>query len=562
LSSQRYFLPLLLALLVACPSNPGDKASETDEPDDTDVVDTERPEDAWGPAQAEPLLEGATLVTEDELAQLGGTTFSVTPEQKEAGRLAEDAKLAVEEADVRSWLSDRGLEQDVLTRMLDEEPDATTDLTEQFDGTYQLIVRDPESQQEITRVITMGRRELVSGLKRVTERVDDPNNHVDIYKDLYVDVPEILLDQIPTPTEVDTFAEDDRLEINQYLVDILDRITFALPDPGGTPPQARPSTCENETGAGANTDRAGGAEDLSSFSSQGIYDNYVWPLKWYATCVKDQANRGTCGSFGISAAMETAVALRDNEWVNLSEQDLYFRLRGAWNPSSYGDGLNTHASWQDMLSREYTQPFEDRWPYNPSWSRMANDTTATYSNSCNGYQFPNPAGPLIPNYCSDTVHQGGSYCLNLGLWQVCGWFSPVPDDNTVGYKPSSEAELWDPSKKDFSLALTQLALAIKRPVVLWAFVTPSFDAATTDGFVSYVGSGESNRGSHIYQVTGFITNEALSGVLPNAPMGSGGGYLIAKNSWGDVWADAGYVYLPFDWVKDYTISMTILHGLE
>jgi hypothetical protein len=558
-SSKRALLPLLLALLVACPSKPDDKAVDTDE---TDVVDTDRPEDAWGPAQDDPLLEGAVMLTEEELAELEGSSFRITPEEKEAGRVAEDAQLAIDVEEVRTWISDRGLSQDVLARMLEEDPEIGGDLTERFDGTYELIVRDPETQDELTRVTTMGRRELVGGLKRVFERVDDPDNHVDIYKDLYVDVPESLLEFIPTPTEVDSFAEDDRLEINQYIVDISDRIIVALPPPGGRPPASRPDTCDEEIGAGANSDRTGGAVDQSSFSAQGIYDNHVWPLKWYATCVKDQANRGTCGSFGISAAMETAVALRDDQWVNLSEQDLYFQLRGNWNPSSYGDGLNTHASWQDMLNREYTQPFEDRWPYNPSRSRIANNATSTYTNSCTGYQFPNPAGPLIPNYCSDTVHQGGSYCINLGFWQACGWFSPVSASNTDGYKPLSEAELWDPTKKDFSLALTQIALAIKRPVVLWAFVTPSFDGATTDGFVSYAGSAEGNRGSHIYQVTGFISNETLSGILPNAPAGSGGGYLIAKNSWGDVWADAGYVYLPYNWVKDYTISMTILHGLE
>ncbi|MDH5676813.1 MAG: hypothetical protein OEZ06_32150, partial [Myxococcales bacterium] len=47
-----------------------------------------------------------------------------------------------------------------------------------------------------------------------------------------------------------------------------------------------------------------------------IFDLHRFPLKWRATCVKNQRNRGTCVAFGITAAVETKIA--DEAWLALT----------------------------------------------------------------------------------------------------------------------------------------------------------------------------------------------------------------------------------------------------
>ena len=59
-------------------------------------------------------------------------------------------------------------------------------------------------------------------------------------------------------------------------------------------------------------------------------------------------------------------------------------------------------------------------------------------------------------------------------------------------------------------------------------------------------------------VIGFISNGDLAARMPNAPPGARGGYFILKNSWESWFGDAGYVYLPWDLVRAYTLAGTAL----
>jgi len=549
----------LLFVLAACP-----KPEDTQTPVDTDTdIPAAGPQD-WGAASDTPYLPGAVMVSEDDWNAALPDLLVVGPDDD--AKNARDAALQTDkdEAAVVDWLVNRGGADSVLARMIAEGPTLDETTTELFDGNLSILLNPIGRERVGHEVVTLGRPSLASGYRSVINKLDDPANNRGAYRRMYELAPDAFRElQMMTPDEVDTLSDDDTLRVFFDMSQLIDRLRFLL-DPGGIPPQSRPETCAGEVEAGANSDRTSGNADTEQHSATGIYENFDWPQKWYATCVKDQAGRGTCGSFGITAAMETGIALQFDRWVNLSEQDLYNNLRGEWNPSSYGDGLVTHAAWQDMLTHDYLQPFEAQWPYNPSRSRIANDDTATYTGSCTDYQFsPNPS--FMPNYCSDTVHQGGAWCVNVGFWQACGYLSPVGSDNTSGYRAADEFEVWDASttdSKDTSLSVTQLVLDLKMPTVLWAFVTPSFDSVDADGFVPYFGSAEGNRGSHIYQITGYIDNNDLINTLGNAPEGAGGGYIIAKNSWGDGWGDAGYAYLPYQWVKDYAVSVTVLDGMQ
>ena len=56
--------------------------------------------------------------------------------------------------------------------------------------------------------------------------------------------------------------------------------------------------------------------------------------------------------------------------------------------------------------------------------------------------------------------------------------------------------------------------------------------------------GEGTLGGHAVFCAGYQTNSAFPG----------GGALIVKNSWGEGWGDAGYFYMPFDYVRPAWVS--------
>lgn len=83
-------------------------------------------------------------------------------------------------------------------------------------------------------------------------------------------------------------------------------------------------------------------------------------------------------------------------------------------------------------------------------------------------------------------------------------------------------------------------------VVLGFKVYASFesDAVAQTGIMPMPAPNENELGGHAVFCCGYKTDA-------NAP---GGGYLIVKNSWGKVWGDAGYFYMPFDYVTPSLVS--------
>ena len=140
--------------------------------------------------------------------------------------------------------------------------------------------------------------------------------------------------------------------------------------------------------------------------------------------------------------------------------------------------------------------------------------------------------------------------------------------------PTAYSEVWNSANPTLSLGTIFWAVGIFRKPVIYSFaVAPSF-YPDANGYVRYNGPHcpvttgsdgkpvcttapgcECDIGGHAVLITGLIDNEDLPA---GAPAGSGGGYVIIKNSWGNCYGDAGYAYLPYDWVKAYGMSAMVL----
>jgi C1A family cysteine protease len=161
--------------------------------------------------------------------------------------------------------------------------------------------------------------------------------------------------------------------------------------------------------------------------------------------------------------------------------------------------------------------------------------------------------------CSDTAHQAGLYCATLDGYLYCGFMAQLNTART-GFRATSFSELFDANN---SVAVTNMRAALdsNRPVLLSSEVPPTFDSPDANGFAGYTSAAESSRGGHVYEITGYVTNTELAERLPNAPTGAGGGYFIAKNSWGLCFGDRGYIYLPFSWVTKNGWSAEVLNDV-
>jgi C1A family cysteine protease len=135
-----------------------------------------------------------------------------------------------------------------------------------------------------------------------------------------------------------------------------------------------------------------------------------------------------------------------------------------------------------------------------------------------------------------------------GISGRCG-LTPVNLSARTSYSSGGAASFWDHVHKDKSVNAIQLYLGMNLPILLTFNVTDAFRNVTSMGYVAYSSADSlTSNGSHIVHIVGYITNSDLESKM-SVPPGSGGGYFIVKNSWGAWFGDAGYVYLPVDYVK-------------
>ena len=137
------------------------------------------------------------------------------------------------------------------------------------------------------------------------------------------------------------------------------------------------TACGNEDGVGRNVNSA--AEQTGDMTeaqgnaratpaAEGLFARSSFPLKTHLTCIRNQANRGTCPAFGVVAAIEARISVRDGVKMNLSEQHLYKMMRLDWFPSpfDYGDGSYATRDLLTMLLGGHVLARETDWDYNPS----------------------------------------------------------------------------------------------------------------------------------------------------------------------------------------------------
>src|SRR5262249_50735038 len=116
-------------------------------------------------------------------------------------------------------------------------------------------------------------------------------NQLGIYTGLFTDLPDEYkkMRQLPDPKELIKAPADVILNFNQSLVKdlsiIADLIKFL-----DLPPAGYPASCSAEEG----TPSPAGDQGGGSCSPTNLFAKHRFPLKWRATCVKNQGNRGTC----------------------------------------------------------------------------------------------------------------------------------------------------------------------------------------------------------------------------------------------------------------------------
>jgi hypothetical protein len=520
----------------------------------------ERPSDAFGKS-TDPLPSGAELVSAEELAALQSSLpfHSASQGQAAADVAAAAQAAAADEATITGSLASG--------HMPAGDP---SDPSTQEDGDRVLVVTDHDGgTREVTELGLRARRALLAAALRRHPTLD---NQVDIYRGIYDFLK--TLRAYSTLTPPDDVVPLGPARVKALNAGLADDVLVNVPPliPGGTPPPGYPASCGAEEHAGDGTDRTERAADGTVSTPtpcphlpSGIWSQLTWPLKFDATCVKQQAGRGTCFGFASTGALELLVAQKYARWVNLSEQFMFFMLRAFWYPDAFEDGVPWEAELQKQVDTGFAIPFEPDWDYNPSWSRVTNKAQKTYTGSCTGY------GGAESAFCSDTSHQGRLLCIKKQLWSFCYWFPPPVVTPGATFRPTAQVQLWDVDEPNLSLALVVGAVrAFKKPVVLGYQVPTYHFKGDDDGFVPYEGpncdvyqdddgkwwcilGGGCNcpQAGHAVLVTGAVDNAELPGAIPP---GAGGGYLVIKNSWGSCAGDGGYYYLPYALVKEFAVT--------
>ncbi len=277
-------------------------------------------------------------------------------------------------------------------------------------------------------------------------------------------------------------------------------------------------------------------------SANGIHRRLWWPLKRFVTPIKDQARRGLCWAFAAVAALESRELVVKGETRNLSEQYFNYRWKTTLSPrpTSEGDFPDFALAFLNGFPGAASAiPNENFWLYNPACSRP---------------QMPSPVTPFAfdcKSYlgtCSPTPSEGPMTCTKNPSGDVCGIeiFAVEP---AAGVPSMSPVQVWK-SGQTLDLDALRALLANGQPLLASLNVYRGFQnpvGGVIDDYADITSAGKKEGGGHDILFVGFVTNDDIGPLLLEKP-GLGGGYFIAKNSWG-CRGDGGYVYVPAKYVS-------------
>lgn len=102
--------------------------------------------------------------------------------------------------------------------------------------------------------------------------------------------------------------------------------------------------------------------------------------------------------------------------------------------------------------------------------------------------------------------------------------------------------------KDTVLGRVKAFVAAGLPAVFGFSVYSSFEQAEQDGCIPYPGEGEKIVGGHAVMAVGYDNALEIANKSGDDKQKTKGALLI-RNSWGKGWGDAGYGWLPYDYVE-------------
>ncbi len=382
----------------------------------------------------------------------------------------------------------------------------------------------------------------IEALARNYRDAHDPAAMLAAYAVAYSVLTDELKVQVPTPESLSGASLEEvmaaRHELDAVLESVVDLDRTRLDFEGMLP--ASQSRMQKAT------------DNNGPCSPTGLARTHWFPLRSFVSPMKQQGKRGTCWAFTAIAALESADRVQLDLDSDLSEQYFVNQTKHKWFPSEFVDGGDARAALNAAAERGGRLARESDWIYNPSphrpgdaFGKGVEGTAASYVDACKDYG-------LTP--CSESAHQSDKVCSTQNGRTVCAY--QLVSYTGGGGRATPARLLWK-SGQTFDLN-TYRALLASGVSIMAAF--PVYDGFRNVGADGKLTDYEKNnqRGSHAVQIVGFLSNEAMTFGPLKSEVG-GGGYFIIRNSWGCYGAgDAGYYYIPADYVRDRFSTLEVL----
>jgi Papain family cysteine protease len=584
-------------------------------------------------------------VSDDVFSQMvgGGSLVPVTPDFCLEAKLGGLFDYLLDEAYVADYLR-RNPELTDLAALVESNPNPNDPYVHRNpNGTYDVTIFNSQGSISqganagavappvpIGTVKNFGRRTKMKQLSGSIRSATDPVVQLRNYTALYNQLPASFVNGTNIPEGVAYTQPIPPSQLQgaplETILDALDLVTsqWRIIVPLFPPsPTISAVSCSAEVGVNALASSPGGevnygdeaplASTCRAPEAYGLYANFNFLNKNAASCVKNQGNRGTCGVFAATSAVEELITLSTatHPHVNLSEEDFWENLTLNWTVPAqlYEDGYDAGDALSLALVNKYQFAYENQWDYNPSNSQP--ETGYEYVNTCENYPYP-----LLEPACSNSSPQAVEYCTFSGSLHVerCGFLTTTlptrspysigpgsffaPDQAMSSSKSSvvgSITDIWiasgvppatmcpsPPCPPDYgtgphpniTVNSMILALVMNNTVILGFeetdgfgefYYTPCCDATPpcpTCMPPTAGGDLTTDAGGHNIHVIGYIDNADVAATMPAPPAGpglaQGSGYFVLKNSWGACSGDGGYFYMDTDYVKKRAQAVYVL----